>query len=63
MPWSQCRRLDLDRRQIARKRWATYAFTSQIRPCHSEERQEPLLSDSILRRFWRPFEVFIEGER
>lgn len=63
VPWRQCRRLDLDRRQIARKRWATYAFTSQIRPGHSEERQGPLLSDSILRRFWRPFEVFIEGER
>ena len=62
LPWRHCRRLDLDRRQIARKRWATYAFTSQIRPCDAEARQGPLLTDAILRRFWRPFEVFIEGE-
>ena len=32
VPWGQCRRLDLDRRQSARKRWATYAYASQIRP-------------------------------
>jgi len=63
VPWRHCRRLDLDRRQAARKRWAAYAFTSQIRPSDAEERQGPLLSDSVLRRFWRPFEVFIEGER
>ena len=32
IPWSQCRRLALGRRQMARKRWATYAYASQIRP-------------------------------
>jgi LmbE family N-acetylglucosaminyl deacetylase len=63
VPWGRCRRLDLDRREAARKRWAAYAFTSQIRPSDAEERQGPLLSDSVLRRFWRPFEVLIEGER
>jgi LmbE family N-acetylglucosaminyl deacetylase len=59
IPWSQCRRLDLVRRQYARKRWATYAYASQIRPFGGSP--EPILSDSVLRRFWRPFEVFIEA--
>lgn len=61
VPWRQCRRLDLGRRQIARKRWATYAFTSQIRPLGFDYRGKALLTDSVLRRFWRPFEVFIEA--
>lgn len=60
LPWGQCRRLDLGRRDAARKRWATYAFTSQIRPLGSENGGRPLLSAAVLRRFWRPFEVFIE---
>jgi LmbE family N-acetylglucosaminyl deacetylase len=60
VPWPRCRRLDLSRRQVARKRWATSAFVSQIRPCGSEARTGPVLSDSVLRRFWRPFEMFIE---
>jgi LmbE family N-acetylglucosaminyl deacetylase len=59
IPWSQCRRLDLGRRQSARKRWATYAYASQIRPFG--EGAGPILTDSVLRRFWRPFEVFIEA--
>lgn len=62
VPWDQCRRLDLGRRQIARKRWATYAFTSQIRALGSDCDGKPLLTDSVLRRFWRPFEVFIEAD-
>ena len=59
IPWSQCRRLDLGRRQSARKRWAIYAYGSQIRPFG--DGAEPILADSVLRRFWRPFEVFIEA--
>ncbi len=59
IPWSQCRRLDLGRRQTARKRWATHAYVSQIRPLG--DRAGPILADSVLRRFWRPFEVFIEA--
>jgi LmbE family N-acetylglucosaminyl deacetylase len=59
IPWSRCRRLDLGRRQSARKRWATYAYASQIRPF--ADGAEPILADSVLRRFWRPFEVFIEA--
>ncbi len=62
VPWRRCRRLDLGRRQAARKRWATYAFTSQIRSFGSEHNARPLLPDALLRRFWRPFEVFIEPE-
>jgi LmbE family N-acetylglucosaminyl deacetylase len=60
VPWSHCRRWDLGRRECARKRWATYAFASQIRPFG--ENAEPILADSVLRRFWRPFEVFIEAD-
>jgi len=59
IPWGQCRRLDLGRRQTARKRWATYAYASQIRPLG--ESAGPILTDAVLRRFWRPFEVFIEA--
>ncbi len=62
VPWGRCRRLDLGRRQTARKRWATYAFISQIRPFASEYGGRPVLPHSVLRRFWRPFEVFIEAE-
>jgi LmbE family N-acetylglucosaminyl deacetylase len=62
IPWGRCRRLDLPRRQIARKRWATYAFTSQIRTLDNDDAGPPVLTDSVLRRFWRPFEVFIETE-
>jgi LmbE family N-acetylglucosaminyl deacetylase len=61
VPWEQCRRLDLTRRDAARKRWATYAFTSQVRPLGREYGEQPLLPASVLRRFWRPFEVFIEA--
>ena len=62
VPWSRCRRLDLGRREVARKRWATYAFTSQIAPRRSELGGGPVLADPILRRFWRPFEVFIGAD-
>lgn len=63
VPWHRCRRLDLERRQAARKRWATYAFTSQIRPVGSDYYGgRPVLPNAVMRRFWRPFEVFIEAE-
>ena len=62
VPWRNCRRLPLRLGKIARKRWATDAFTSQITPRHSEPQQGPVLTDSVLRRFWRPFEVFIEAD-
>jgi LmbE family N-acetylglucosaminyl deacetylase len=62
VPWERCRRLNLSRHQAARKRWASYAFTSQIRPLGPDHDGKPLLSDGVLRRFWRPFEVFIEAD-
>jgi LmbE family N-acetylglucosaminyl deacetylase len=61
VPWHKCRRLNLGRRTLARKRWATHAFRSQIRAADGESRRGPVLTDSVLRRFWRPFEVFIEA--
>jgi len=61
-PWPTCRRLDLDRAQIARKHRTTDAFTSQISPRHSEAQHGPVLTDSVLQRFRRPFEVFIEAD-
>jgi LmbE family N-acetylglucosaminyl deacetylase len=61
VPWRNCRRLQLGRRHLARKRWATYAFASQIRAADTQPLQGPVLTDSVLRRFWRPFEVFIEA--
>ena len=60
VPWDRCSRLDLGRRQAARKRWASYAFTSQIRPLGPDHDRRPLLPEAVLRRFWRHFEVFIE---
>jgi LmbE family N-acetylglucosaminyl deacetylase len=62
MPWDQCRRLPLSRRQAARKRWATHAFTSQIRPRGAEPGAMAVLPGPVLRRFWRPFEIFMESE-
>jgi LmbE family N-acetylglucosaminyl deacetylase len=62
IPWHLCRRFDLGRPQMARKRWATYAFTSQIRPLGHDLGGRPVLPDPVLRRFWRSFEVFIETQ-
>ena len=59
LPWQRCSVLRLSRRQAARKRWATHAFASQIRPLGLELDQPSLLPTSVVRRFWRPFEVFI----
>jgi hypothetical protein len=44
------------------ERWATDAFTSQITPRHSELEHGPVLTDTVLQRFRRPFEVFIETD-
>ncbi|HEY1832210.1 MAG TPA: PIG-L family deacetylase [Acidimicrobiales bacterium] len=62
LPWSDCRLLPLDRPEAARKRWASGAFVSQIRPLGPDRDEEPLLPSAVLRRFWRPFEVFIEDQ-
>lgn len=59
LPWSDCRRFDFDRRTAARKRWATGAFVSQTRPLGPDREGAPLLPPAVLRRFWRPYEVFV----
>jgi LmbE family N-acetylglucosaminyl deacetylase len=60
IPWDRCVRLDLDRRQRARKRWATGAFQSQINPIGTHREDAAILPEPILRRFWRPYEVLID---
>ena len=59
LPWADCRRFDFDRRTTARKRWATAAFVSQTRPLGPDRHGAPLLPAAVLRRFWRPYEVFV----
>jgi LmbE family N-acetylglucosaminyl deacetylase len=59
LPWASCRRLDLERRQRARKRWATGTFRSQTRPFGPDGDAPPVLPAPVLRRFWRSFEVYI----
>jgi LmbE family N-acetylglucosaminyl deacetylase len=59
IPWTRCRRLELGRRDRARKRWATSAFQSQIRP-FGPASERAILPEHVLRRFWRPFEIFVD---
>ena len=59
LPWSDCRRFDFDRRTAARKRWATGAFVSQTRPLGPDGDGDAVLSPAVMRRFWRPYEVFV----
>lgn len=61
VPWSRCRRLELSRREAARKRWASGAFTSQIRPLGKDPADAAVLPDAVLRRSWRSCEVFVDG--
>jgi LmbE family N-acetylglucosaminyl deacetylase len=60
IPWSQCVRLDLGRRAQARKRWSTLAFESQIRSLGPDAADAAILPEPLLRRFWRPFEIFVD---
>lgn len=60
IPWSLCRRFELGRRARARKRWAIGAFRSQIEAIGPDAADAPVLSPPILRRFWRPYEVYID---
>jgi LmbE family N-acetylglucosaminyl deacetylase len=60
VPWERCRLLEMGRRARARKRWSTLAFESQISPLGPLEADAPILPQPLLRRFWRPFEVFID---
>ena len=60
IPWEQCRRLDLPRRERARKRWATGAFDSQINPIGRDAADAAVLPAPLQRRFWRPYEIYVE---
>jgi LmbE family N-acetylglucosaminyl deacetylase len=61
LPWGDCFRFDLTRRAAARKRWATAAFRSQTRPLGADRAGFPLLPAPLLRRFWRPYEIFVDA--
>jgi LmbE family N-acetylglucosaminyl deacetylase len=60
VPWHRCRQLTMSRRARARKRWSTLAFESQIAELGPDEADAPILPAPLLRRFWRPFEVFVD---
>jgi LmbE family N-acetylglucosaminyl deacetylase len=59
LPWAASRRLPLTRRQAATKRWATGAFASQTRRPVDGPDGLPVLPPSVLRRFWRRWEVYV----
>lgn len=60
IPWQQCRRLDLTRRDRARKRWATAAFESQTRFLGPDLEDAAVLPAPLMRRFWRSYEVYVD---
>lgn len=60
IPWDHCRRLDLTRRERARKRWSTEAFRSQTQPLGPEVEDAPVLPSPLMRRFWRTYEVYVD---
>jgi LmbE family N-acetylglucosaminyl deacetylase len=60
VPWERCRLLEMNRRARARKRWSTLAFESQISALGPLDADAPILPPSLLRRYWRPFEVFVD---
>jgi len=60
LPWAKCRRVELSRRAAARKRWSIGSFASQSRPSASSPWEPAVLPPNVLRRFYRPFEVFVE---
>jgi LmbE family N-acetylglucosaminyl deacetylase len=60
IPWASARRLDLGSRRRARKRWATGAFRSQVRPLGPGPENMAILPDPVLRRSWQPYEIFVD---
>jgi LmbE family N-acetylglucosaminyl deacetylase len=60
LPWHACRRHELSMHQCARKRRATLAFRSQIRPIGRSRAQAPVLPLDVLRRHWLDYEFFID---
>jgi LmbE family N-acetylglucosaminyl deacetylase len=60
IPWRHCRRLELERRASARKRWATEAFQSQTHPIGPDAADAAVLPAALMRRFWRSYEVYVD---
>jgi LmbE family N-acetylglucosaminyl deacetylase len=60
LPWHACRRHDLSIHQRARKRRATLAFRSQIRPLGRSPAETPVLPLDVLRRHWLDHELLID---
>ncbi|MFZ0667083.1 MAG: PIG-L family deacetylase, partial [Acidimicrobiales bacterium] len=60
LPWSACRRHLLPGEQRRRKRRATLAFRSQIRPLGGSSTQGAVLPPAVLRRHWLDHELFID---
>jgi LmbE family N-acetylglucosaminyl deacetylase len=58
IPWHRFKRLELSRREAARKRWASMAFESQTSPRGVSS--EPVLPAPLLRRFWRRYEIYVD---
>lgn len=59
IPWSGCWQLPLSRNERARKRWATNAFVTQISSVGPSRSDAAVLPAPLLRRFWRPYEVYV----
>jgi LmbE family N-acetylglucosaminyl deacetylase len=60
LPWHACRRHELSGQQRWRKRRATLAFRSQIRPVGGSKADAPVLPREVLRRHWAAHELFID---
>lgn len=63
IPWARARRLELSRRDRARKRWAMGAFTSQISPIGPAPEDRAVLPPRLLPRFWRSSEIYLDEGR
>jgi LmbE family N-acetylglucosaminyl deacetylase len=61
IPWSTSRRFDLTPRRAARKRWATGAFRSQIRPLGAAPEDAAVLPAPVLRRHWQNYEIYLDS--
>lgn len=59
IPWASARRVDLSRAELARKRWATRAFATQVTAVGPDAGDAAPLPAAVLARFRRPFEVVL----
>lgn len=57
--WESARRVELSRRELARKRWATRAFVTQVTALSPDAGDTAPLPAAVLARFRRPFEVVL----